>query len=331
MRRTGGGIERSRKTESTAGRAPVAIFAYRRVDTLAKTLAALENCHGFNGSIVHVFSDAGESGRANTVDDVMQVREFLREWCERTGAFLHEASSNKGLRASIIDGVSSILEQQERVIVLEDDIVVSRTFLKFMNEALEAYAGRNDIVQISGNIVPHKRTLPPIGLLRMPACWGWATWRRAWRHYRDDAASLLVDIKSKDPYAFDMDDTYANLEALEKNATAQLNTWFVRWYASVFLQDGLTAYPGRTLTRNIGFDVVGTNCRPGPGTRRFSRQRIHDAPDIIDWDAIGTTETPAFLEAVKDFYRWQQFQWAKPTVRERLKARFALFARQSNG
>jgi hypothetical protein len=128
-----------------------------------------------------------------------------------------------------------------------------------------------------------------------------------------------------------MDDTYANLEALEKNASAELKTWFVRWYASVFLQDGLTVYPGRALTRNIGFDAAGTHCRPGRGSRAFTRQRIYDAPDIINWSSIGTVETRAFVEAVKDFYRWQQFQWTKPSVRERLKARIALFTRPSDG
>jgi hypothetical protein len=308
---------------------PVAVFAFRRLDVLSAALSALERCEGFDGTVVHVFSDSARDNRPDEVADVKQVRAWLHEWCSRTGASLFEASSNKGLRRSIVDGVSVLLERHDRVIVLEDDIVVSRTFLRFMNSALEAYDKRHDIVQISGNFVPHKQALPAIGLLRMPGCWGWATWRRAWKNYNDDASHLLTAMSERDTFAFDMQGSYGNLEALQRNAEGTLDTWFVRWYASVFLQGGLSVYPGRSLTRNIGFGGMGTNCSPGPVGRVLSNQRLHNTPRDLDWSSIGSSETPAFAATVERFYRWQQHQWTKPTLHERLKARLATFSRKS--
>ena len=161
---------------------PIAIFAFNRLDLLQKTLRALERCAGFPGGPLHVFSDAPRDGRATETDAVAKLRGWLRVWCARHCATLHEATENKGLRKSIVSGVTALLEEHDRVIILEDDIVVSPVFLQFMHSALDVFQEREDIFQVSGYFVPHRQKLPAAGLLRVPACWGWATWRRAWRH-----------------------------------------------------------------------------------------------------------------------------------------------------
>jgi hypothetical protein len=307
--------------------APIAVFAFNRLDLLSTTLAALEGCAGFALSPVHVFSDAARENRPDEADEVARVRAWLRSWCARVGAVLHEAPVNKGLHRSIVDGVSRLLTIYETLVVLEDDVVVSRGFLTFMNEALTAYASRPDIVQVSGNLVPLRASLPEIGLLRMPACWGWATWKRAWELYQDDAETLLREMNNADVNAFDFQGAYGNLEALRKNADGTMDTWFIRWYASVFLGKGLTVYPGRSLTRNVGFDGSGTNCEPSRMTRVFSSQRIYDPPAKIDWGAVGTSESPRFAAAVEEFFRWQHHEWTRPTWQERIRARIDIARR----
>jgi hypothetical protein len=301
--------------------APIAVFAFRRLDLLKRTLGALEKCAGFADSPVVVFSDAARSGMPGEAQQVETLRQWLRPWCVRHGADLREAPANIGLRASITAGVSRVVEQHGRVIVLEDDILVSPGFLRFMNDALDAGEDRSAIYQVSGYFVPHQRSLPAVGLLRVPACWGWATWRRAWRSYSDDAAALLDKIRQADTHAFDINGSYGNLEALQRNVDGTLNTWFVRWYASVFLQHGLTIYPATSLTRNIGFGGGGTNCGSGAMDRTFLRQRIDPGPVRVDWAALETTETPEYVATLEQFYRWQNLQWAKPTWRERVRGK----------
>src|SRR3546814_9462782 len=46
---------------------------------------------------------------------------------------------NLGLAQSIIIGVTQMLEQHEAVIVIEDDLLLSPYFLKYMNDALYHY------------------------------------------------------------------------------------------------------------------------------------------------------------------------------------------------
>lgn len=306
--------------------AAVAVFAFNRLGHLKSTLASLKANRGFPASTVHVFSDGARPDRPAEAGEVAALRDWASGWCQQNGAILHEAPVNNGLRRSIVDGVTDLLKVHESVIVLEDDLVVSPAFLTFMNQALDSYRDRMDIYQICGHFVPHLERLPAIGLLRTPGSWGWATWRRAWSYYRDDAQQLLAEVSSGDVAAFDMDNSYGFLEALEKNAAGTLDTWAVRWYASVFLRGGLSVYPGRSYVRNIGFDLRGTNCGPGTTGRAFARQKINRRPISPDWHSVGDAETPAFALALESFYRWQNNEWGKPTLRERIRARVRLLS-----
>ena len=304
--------------------APVAVFAFRRPDLLRRTLRALESCEGFRETPLFVFSDAARPDVAGESESVASVRSLLHDWAAKHNANVSEMPANLGLRRSILSGISSVLGSHDRIIVLEDDIVVSRGFLRFMNSALDGLKDRSDIVQVSGYFVPHSRRLPDAGLLRVPACWGWATWRRAWQLYRDQPAELAAEIRRGDVARFDIENSYAYLDALERNARGELDTWLVRWYASVFLQGGLSVYPSLSLTRNIGFAAGGTHTGPGRTAKAFLRQRIaRDAADV-DWSAIGAMESSAFAAALEGFYRWQHHEWVRPSWKERIAARWKL-------
>ena len=300
--------------------APIAVFAFRRLGLLRQTLSSLERCDGFDGRRVTIFSDASRDGRPEEAAEVDQLRWWVAGWCSRHGARQQNASTNLGLRRSITGGISSVLGESESAIILEDDLILSPSFLTFMDGALRAYNDREDIVHVSGYFVPHNASLPPLGLIRAPSSWGWATWRRAWRHYNDDAEQLLTEVRARDADAFDMDGTYGYFDALERNATGTLDTWAVRWYASVFLRGGLTIYPRRSFVRNIGFGDDGTNCGPGPMTRVFDKQRIAGRVKMPSWKSAGAVESPAFAEAMREFYRWQQYQWTKPSFSERVRS-----------
>lgn len=311
--------------------APVAVFAFRRLDLLRRTLRALEACDGFAESPVHVFSDGPRAGSPDDAMRVEELRAWAGRWCRRHGATLHESSGNRGLRASITSGVTSLLGDHPSVIVLEDDIVVSPAFIVFMNQGLRAYRDRDDIMHLSGHFVPHRERLKPVGLLRVPSSWGWGTWARAWRHYSDDAARLLAEIRKADVHAFNINGSYPYLDELARNASGELDTWAVRWYASMFLRNGLAAYPAKSFARNIGFGTDGTNCKPGPMARVYRNQPIRIRRVSPVWEDV-LSESPAYVRAMEDFYRWQQAQWVKPSLSDRLRAFQArLLPRSSTG
>jgi GR25 family glycosyltransferase involved in LPS biosynthesis len=207
------------------------------------------------------------------------------------------------------------------VVVLEDDIVVSRHFLRFMNDGLAACEDRDPIYQISGYFIPHRRDLPAVGAMGAPACWGWATWRRAWRWYNDDAAALYEQVRQGNTRAFDINGTYHNLEALRRNAEGTLDTWGVRWYASMFLRGGMVVYPALSLTRNIGFGGGGTNCGASAMDRIYLRQRIARQAVAVDWAGLPDTPNKDYAETLEEFYRFQHRQWTLTPWPVRLRAK----------
>jgi hypothetical protein len=165
-----------------------------------------------------------------------------------------------GLARSILAGVSAVLEEHGSAIILEDDLETSPHFLAFMNRALEVYAADERVASVSGYVPPVDGALPETFFLRDADCWGWATWRRAWRHFRADGTSLLQELQSRKlTKAFDYHGGYPYLRMLQQQIAGANNSWAIRWRASVFLQDMLTLYPGRSLVRNLGFDGSGTH------------------------------------------------------------------------
>jgi hypothetical protein len=164
------------------------------------------------------------------------------------------------LAASIIRGVGEQLSTSDRVIVVEDDLVVSPHFLRYMNDGLSVYADEKQVASIHGYSYPIGNALPETFFLRGADCWGWATWRRAWDLFRPNGATLLAELRARNlTKRFDLDGTFAFTRMLEDQAAGRNDSWAVRWHASCFLENRLTLYPGRSLVHNIGNDASGTH------------------------------------------------------------------------
>jgi len=240
--------------------APIALFAYRRADHLAQTLDALEACPEFDQSRVFVFSDGAKDGAAAAAD-VASVRSLLKRRA-RANMTVIEAPSNRGLAASVITGVSRLCNEYGRVIVIEDDLLVSPVTLTWLNAALDRFENDAEVYQVSAyqwwNPQLRQRRKGLFG--RMAVSWGWATWKRAWDAFDPDATGWeALETDKALRRAFDMDGAYPLSEMLRLQIDGRIDSWAIRWAWSVFRNDGLVLYPPRSLVRNIGFDETGTH------------------------------------------------------------------------
>lgn len=106
-----------------------------------------------------------------------------------SNATIIEAEANRGLANSIIAGVTKLCDEYGRVIVLEDDLVVSPVFLTYMNAALDKYEDVEDVMQVSGYIFPVTAFENNTEAMFLPftTSWGWATWGRAWKYFDPEA------------------------------------------------------------------------------------------------------------------------------------------------
>lgn len=238
---------------------PIALFTYRRLGHTQRTIEALAANHGANESDLVIYSDAARDQFAE--EDVRAVRSYLGTVSGFRSLRIIEREKNLGLAQSIIRGVTEMLAESENVIVVEDDLVTAPYFLRYMNDGVRHYQDDPRVVSVHGYVYPVNCQLPETFFLRGADCWGWATWRRGWSVFNPDGTALLSELKDRKlTWQFDFDGTYGYTKMLEDQIAGANDSWAVRWYASAFLREKLTLYPGRSLVQNIGNDLSGTHC-----------------------------------------------------------------------
>ena len=218
---------------------------------------------------------------------------------------------------SIVAGVTEIVNTYGKIIVLEDDIVTAKRFLRYMNEALDLYENEPRVMQISGFMVPSKVELEQTGLFRCPGSWGWATWNSSWKHYNHNTSELVSKITKEDISTFNLDDNYHYYDQLVDNDSGKLKTWVVRWYASMHYQNGLCLYPKKSLIQNIGFGAGATNTSSNVFESYVFNKKNLVATLPLNKIAV-INESESYALAFKSFYAYQNYLWSKPTMQERL-------------
>jgi FkbM family methyltransferase len=241
--------------------APIVLFVYNRPWHTDQTLNALMQNELADESVLYIFADGPkENATDEQLKKISEVRQLIRskQWCKE--AHIIEAEKNKGLADSIIDGVTQIVNEYGKIIVLEDDIITSKGFLRYMNDALAVYENEENVFHISGYMFPVKGKLPETFFYRQTSCWGWGTWPGKWNQLEKSPVKLKQQLinASQINYA-DIDGTNQFINQLNDNIDGRIKTWAVLWHFSVFLKNGLSLHPRKSLVKNIGNDSSGVN------------------------------------------------------------------------
>jgi hypothetical protein len=279
--------------------APIALFVYNRPTHTSRTVEALLKNALAAESDLFIFSDAAR--RPNAVTAVCEVREYIKTIGGFKSVNIVERGENLGLANSIIEGVSRLCEDYGRVIVLEDDLVVSPVFLAYMNKALDKYGDEPRVMQISGNMFPvlHPEALPRTFFCGVTTSWGWATWDRAWRKFEPDAKKL-ADMIMTQKHRKEFDSGYHYFQMLTMQGRGEIDSWAIRWYASVFLSGGLCLHPSLSLVSNIGHDGSGVHCRSSSiYTVSVSSTMPDPFPEIIEESSQGRQALENFFRATR--------------------------------
>jgi hypothetical protein len=296
--------------------APIALFTYNRPAHTLQTIAALQKNELAAESALYVFSD----GPKSPADEgpVAAVRSSLEGLRGFKSVEVIRRASNMGLAKSIISGVTELCRRHGLAIVVEDDLVTSPHFLRYMNEALALYQDCPEVISIHGYVYPVKEALPETFFIKGADCWGWATWQRGWALFNPDGSSLLAELEQCHLTAeFDFNGTFAYTDMLRQQIAGANDSWAIRWYASAFLRDKLTLYPGRSLVQNIGHDASGTHC----GHSDAFRVRLTERPVTVERQPL--KEDPRARGEFEAYFRDQR----RPSFWKKLQA--LLFRREA--
>ena len=281
--------------------APVVLFCYTRLKYLKKTVDALKNNVGAESTPLFIYSDAGKDEASEKL--VNDVREYLHTITGFKSVTIIEQQTNKKLEYNVIQGVTEVVNTFGTVIVLEDDIVTSKYFLSFMNRALDFYQDKKEVMEISGFGYPALelyKKLPPTFAGRMEGGWGWATWKDRWdkfHHFasRDEALSLL---SAQDIFELEFQGKWNCLTLLDHSPIP----WDICWYIAIYLNNGVTISPSRTLTLHIGEE----------GTHSSKSSALKMPADFIDDKTLEnielTQDTSRVLSAEKAIAKYLQLK-----------------------
>ncbi|MEM0948339.1 MAG: sugar transferase [Pseudomonadota bacterium] len=243
--------------------APIVLFAFNRPGHLSQVLAALRADPLAEQSDITIFCD-GPRG-AKDVAQVQAVLDVARAADGFRSIDIRERIENAGLRTSITEGVSEIVEDRGRAIVLEDDIVVSPAFLTYLNRALDHYREVPKVWHVSGWNYPIAQDIGSDSFLwRGMNCWGWGTWADRWKHFRLDPAHILDTWTFRMVDRFTLDGAWPDFwNQIQRNANGEIRTWAIFWAATILENNGLCLNPRASLVNNIGMDGSGTNFKDG--------------------------------------------------------------------
>lgn len=286
--------------------APVAIFVYNRLDNTQTTIQHLKKCAEARETDVYVFSDGGKDKQSwSKVNAVRDYLHKVKDEAEQHHSFksfcLIERPENIYLERNITEGIAYVLERHDRIIVLEDDIVVSPYYLQYMNHAFDLYKDTPMVMHVAGFSNLDLKDTPYYFTPHMSG-WGWGTWKDRWntyfKHFQTEEEAL-EGMSAEDQNAIQYGGVFPCLRSLKRNPIP----WDICWEIAIYKANGLCLTPGHTMVRNIGL-MNGTHFRASSLLQHyeFDRQPL-DRPLDLSWKEpyVDPQIEQQFAEAIRDW------------------------------
>jgi hypothetical protein len=220
------------------------------------------------------------------------------------------ADANLGCRERVVSGLNWVFSLAEEAIILEDDCVPHASFFRYCENLLHFYRDNEQIMEISGCNYRRGRISYDYSYYfsRYYHTLGWATWRRAWKHY-DVNISAWAEFKWSPTWA-----TVFETKREERFWTrifdqiaegGLLTSWDYQWQLARWRHNGLAAVPTVNLVSNIGFDPEATHTKSE-----------HDFRAMLAVQDIGDIRHPGLIirNIEADKYRFNRVELVRPTL-----------------
>lgn len=300
--------------------APIVLFVYNRPDHTTKTIESLALNSLIEESVLYVYCDGPKDQNPASLKAIEEVRELVKEINFTKELHIIERDKNWGLADNIVDGVSKVVQQYGKVIVLEDDMITSPGFLKFMNESLDLYEDKKQVMHIAAYFPKTDVKLPETFFYNVTSCWGWGTWSRAWKKFNPNMQELNRSLNKKENLNLrNFNGGQKNLyyDQVVQNLEGSKKTWAIKWHTSVFLENGYSLHPNRSLVSNIGHDDTGENSgrdNPFQANTLADEIKFEEIPIIENKKAIFAAE-----KVYKPSFKTKLIQMVPAYVKEKIK------------
>jgi hypothetical protein len=319
-------------------KSPVLVMVFARPDT---TRAVMEAIRAARPPRLYVAADGARATKPGEGERCAETRAIVSavDWPCEVKTLLRD--SNLGCKRAVSSAIDWFFENEPEGIVLEDDTVPLPSFFDYADALLQHYRGDERVMMVNGcNLISHRYRAPHSYFLSGHAhVWGWASWRRAWRHYdvtisdwpevRRGGQLESTAIGSRLQWRWVWHPVY---DALHDGL---IDTWDYQWTYAILKQAGLTATPRTSLVRNIGFGAAAGGAHTAIEPPEYVRNAILsditlplDHPPIVERDreADALEETYLFGQSVRGAtIRWLARQpFGRDALAAAQKAKHAL-------
>jgi|SaaInlStandDraft_1057018.scaffolds.fasta_scaffold26091_2 hypothetical protein len=279
---------------------PIVIFGYNRPSHFERTLNSIFNNKEASDTEAFIFID-GVSNETDELNNQKVISIASRELKFRKTT-VHIREENIGCKRNIIDGVSEVFSVHKQAIIIEDDLILGKNFLNYMNNALSFYKQKEDIWHVNGYCHPqiiHNKKNASISRLVQP--WGWGTWNDRWEKFIQEKGfekNIISTLNKKLRDEFNFYDLAPYWEsALKLDQLNENSIWDAYWYQTIFLNKGFTVFPQVSHVQNIGFDGSG----------------LHSGKSKMFDSKINTAKTINFPEKLKEskIYKFNTYMFYK--------------------
>lgn len=265
--------------------APIVLFVYNRLQHTKQTVEALKANKLAESSDLFIYSDGPKNDKDK--EKVDSVRDYINKVDGFNNVTVIIRERNMGLAASVISGVTEIINKYGKIIVLEDDLITAPCFLEYMNLALEKYKSEKKVFSVTGYsfFENGNKKLPQTYFSYIFCSWTWGTWKDRWDMFEENPTDW-VELKTNraESKLFDYDGCYDYTEMMIAQMEKKtIDSWAIRWYYTCFKHKGLTLYVNKSMCENKGFDGSGMHCGKDESRTSYSleTQVIKEFPKEI--------------------------------------------------
>ncbi len=279
---------------------PILLTVYNRPEHTKETIEALKANTIASQSILYICSDGAKG--AEDMGDVEKVRRYIHTVDGFKEIHIIERERNFGLAQNILKSSTEILNKYGEIIAIEDDIITSPYFLKYMNDGLDKYKNNPKIGSISGFNFPSKTMKIPeaykgeIFFFIRPSSWGWATWKDKWDQVDweiKDFNKFINNPREQKEFNRGGADLTGMLVAQKEG---KINSWAVRWSYNFYKKGWLSVYPVLSFVDNQGHDNSGKNSKA-------SNQKIFENTELNMNSNIKFSDEPFLDEEICKRFR----------------------------
>ena len=236
---------------------PVLVLGYNRANHIKKLFKALSK---IKPKKIYISLDGPKK---NTKDEVntQLVKNEIQKINWKCSIKKKYNIKNLGCRDSVRSGIDWFFKDNQFGIILEDDCLPSKSFFEFCNKINEIYKNNEKIYAISGSNFYNKETKYDYFYSKYNHCWGWATWKRAWKYYDNNLTFLNKFTQSYQWKLLHENKTERRFweKIFNRVKEKKIDSWAYAWTYSVWKKNALTVIPKKNLIKNIGFDISATN------------------------------------------------------------------------